>query len=416
MVVRPLEAVARLAAPFLQQQPIISRESNQRGQVQLDDAIAFRMPVSLRERARASPFAPVGAAASNVPGGEDVKDVGALRSIYGNSPPRRSTSPGSRSLSRSRGAVMNKDGNGWQKLGAVKLALTPPELNRQGSRRRASCSPRSRRAGDTSFRECSPTARPRGDAGGHISRRLSISTSPCRNNGRVSGIISAVIGDRDESNGVRSRSHIAHLLNSPRRTAASDAPDTSERASAAGGDLGCTLSRIRRESNSPCRPVVEGSRLDLRALDSVKTGKADRPKAYECTDGSFVILGRERMVSVRPEEGYVGEIGWDGGTGGRARYARNSGVVTWVVRYGEVESCCVNVSAGKGAQRYVGDVVVEVTTRCALQLFVGWMCKNVPSASRCGSTDKDIKVYFPSYWRDWKGAVQFAPYYSKYRM
>ncbi|CAM9497960.1 unnamed protein product, partial [Ectocarpus sp. 12 AP-2014] len=108
--------------------------------------------------------------------------------------------------------------------------------------------------------------------------------------------------------------------------------------------------------------VTEGSRIDLRGLDRAKGG--NNPRAYRCKDGSIVVLGRERMLSVLPEgsSGAESGSGVDGGNGGGGG-AGSSGLVTWVLRYTELESCSINVSAGKESEHAVGDVVVEVTTR-----------------------------------------------------
>ena len=40
-----------------------------------------------------------------------------------------------------------------------------------------------------------------------------------------------------------------------------------------------------------------------------------------------------------------------------------SGTVNWTLEYGELESCCLKVSAGEESDRSVVDVVVEVTAR-----------------------------------------------------
>ncbi|CAM9158805.1 unnamed protein product, partial [Ectocarpus sp. 13 AM-2016] len=108
--------------------------------------------------------------------------------------------------------------------------------------------------------------------------------------------------------------------------------------------------------------VTEGSRIDLRGLDRAKGG--NNPRAYRCKDGSIVVLGRERMLSVLPDgsSGAESDSGIDGGKGGGGG-AGSSGLVTWVLRYTELESCSINVSAGKESEHAVGDVVVEVTTR-----------------------------------------------------
>lgn len=360
-----------MAAPFLSQ-PIASRDNVQRGQVQLDDALAFRMPGSLlggRPRG----------AGDSVPGGGNrggvAADPGAFQFINSASPTPISSATASRSHVRG-GAVMNKNGNGWQKLGAVKLASTPPG-SRQERCRRISCSPRRTRGGDSSSRDCSPSSlSPLSGAGGsrrgRRGQRGSIHVSPCRYK-------------KGDSNDDGDRATTSAVSTSPKRQSMSalkileGAATTVVAAAPANGDgvgrssnTNTSTSRNREESISTCpKVVVEGSRIDLRALDRAKVGTSDRPRAYQCADGSIVVLGRERMLSVQPEAGESPGAGkgwgsaewkWGGLAGEQSPPGRSSGVVTWVLRYAQLESCCVNVSAGH-MERSVGDVVVEVTAR-----------------------------------------------------
>lgn len=334
-----------MAAPFWSQQhPAIvsSRENTKRGQDLLDNALAFRMPGAFVGRPRSSPLCPAGgapAAAAVATGGEveaaaggeaeaESSNGGALRAISTNSPPR-TNSP----LSRS---GVSKRGRGAQRgrLGAVKLAATPPRDEEQRQQRllsRSSSPTRGGRGRDpdpAAEGSPSPPAAPRG-AGG-ILRRMSFSASPPRR-----GLVKALarVLPFGGGGGGGSRRETAGGEPSPCAT-----PTATESRAAAGV--------------APRRMIVEGSRIDLRNLDRAKGG--GKPRAYSCRDGSVVVIGRERMLSVLPDERATAS--GDGGGGG-------GGVVTWVLRYRAMESCCINVSAAKESERSVGDVVVEVTTR-----------------------------------------------------
>ncbi|CAN0082150.1 unnamed protein product, partial [Discosporangium mesarthrocarpum] len=118
------------------------------------------------------------------------------------------------------------------------------------------------------------------------------------------------------------------------------------------------------------RLVGEGSRIDLRQLER-STG-ASGPQIFQCRGGEVVILGKQRMLCVRPEVAAAGpgvaptalEQGPRGKRGeGKWREEGRFGMVTWEVKFPLVESFCVNVSSGAGPDQQVGDVLVDITAR-----------------------------------------------------
>lgn len=382
-----------MAAPFLSQHQQASdsypsAENGRRGREPLHNAHTLRMPEAFAGRmARskslqrpASGGTREGGTINNAPAtGKVVSpspdkrgDATALRTIDGNSPPRSAggsngSKPRSRSASpsspRSRPvqALSNRrKGQQRGRLGAVKLAASPPSRNHVEPRGRLSCSP-----------------------------------TPVSNSGKKNGNAKAVVSPGDSlvpplppGPSVQGRMHSRRQSMSaspPRRRLLADAiakvlpfggSGTPLRAWAEGAceptgnpgkDLDVTPSRRRGGA------VVEGSRVDLRELDRAKGG-GGKPRAYRCQDGSVIVLGRSRMLSVRPD----GIGGADAGAvaettkttasevgGSEAAGRPRDGVVTWVMGYGELESCCINVSAGKNSERSVGDVVVEITSRYA---------------------------------------------------
>lgn len=334
VVVRPLEAVARMAAPFLSQpqQVITSRENTRRGHELLDNALAFRMPGAFPGRSHDS--CPTAAADDVSSGGTGAGD-GALRAINGNSPPPppRVHPP----AAGSSGASTSKRGRAVGRLGAVKLALTPPRGGERQPRPSSTSPPPTRERGGSCIESCASP--PEGAA---MSRRVSVSSSPARRRG-LAGAFASVL---------------------PFGGGGGD-----------GGGDGRSDSQVERPP-SPCgtplatphRAVVEGSYIDLRKLDRAK-GR-NQPRAYRCRDGSFVVLGSERMLSVRPGEkeaargaGAPPAPGSGAAAAAAAAGQARGGIVTWVLRYGELDSCCINVSAAKESERSVGDVVVEVVSR-----------------------------------------------------
>lgn len=361
MVVRPWEAVTRIAAPFLSPNPHHiqpSRENTKRGHDLLDNALAFRMPGSFAGRPR--PSSPPGRqrhSGDTDSGGSVGKGGGigqALRAIDGNSPPR-SISPSSPARRRGRGGSGggNKRGRAAQRgrLGAVKLEATPPK-SKSGCDSGRDLPPSMIALEEPVARVAGPSAdsvslsshaslqegaeAPPCVVGSGFIRRMSLSTSPPRRG--LAGAFARVFpfgggaGDprvEEKDQGLPCRA-VVH----PRQVAAEAA------AVAAEGPAGTAP---RRRSAA----VTEGSRIDLRGLERARGG--NQPRAFRCRDSSVVVLGRERMLSVLPDDK-------DGSSS-------SSGVVTWVLRYTELESCCINVSAGKDVESSVGDVVVEVTTR-----------------------------------------------------
>lgn len=357
VVVRPWEAVTRMAAPFLPTNPPHiqpSRENTKRGQELLDNALAFRMPGAFGS---ARPRQP-GVADDRVGAGNG--GGGALRTIDGNSPPR-STPPSSPSRGRSsraavaggggdaRAAGVRKRGRGAQRgrLGAVKLEATPPKDGGSGSSRSGCELPSAvvETAAVTTapLRSCSPPASPSQGCGvgGGLLRRLSLSKSPPRRTLYFKNVLPFGGGG---GGGETGSTHRCRAVAKPAAAAG------------VGGERAGTGAGPRR----PPAVVTEGSRIDLRGLDRAKGG--NNPRAYRCKDGSIVVLGRERMLSVLPYGSSGAESG-SGVSGGGDGGAGSSGVVTWVLRYTELESCSINVSAGKESEHAVGDVVVEVTTR-----------------------------------------------------
>ncbi|CBN80077.1 Formin-like 3 [Ectocarpus siliculosus] len=367
VVVRPWEAVTRMAAPFLPTNPPHiqpSRENTRRGHELLDNALAFRMPGAFGS---ARPRQP-GVADDRVGAGNG--GGGALRTIDGNSPPR-STPPSSPSRGRSsraavaggggggdaRAAGVRKRGRGAQRgrLGAVKLDATPPKDGGSGGSRSGcelpSAAVEPAAATTAPLRSCSPSASPLQECGmgGGLLRRLSLSKSPPRRGLSFKNVLPFGGGGGGGGGGGETGSS-THRCRAVAKPAA---------AAGVGGERAGTGAAPRR----PAAVVTEGSRIDLRGLDRAKGG--NNPRAYRCKDGSIVVLGRERMLSVLPDgssSGAESGSGIDGGNGGGGG-AGSSGLVTWVLRYTELESCSINVSAGKESEHAVGDVVVEVTTR-----------------------------------------------------
>lgn len=373
VVVRPFEAVARMAAPFL---PITPRGDVHRRQVQLDEALSFRA-------VRGNPSSPARASISTVVGGAphggDVGDLDSLRSIDGKSPSRKSSAISSTGRSCG-GAVMNKSGNGYQRLGAVKLEMTPPGGDQVHNRRQLSCSPQRTRGGDTSDKDCSPSSpvgggrRGRSGSHGGRDRRISLSRSPCRNSKNYRGAVNS----RGDSPCRPQRQSLSPLKIADVAAASTDAALATAMTDIRSVQVDGGGGRSRKESSSARQAVVKGSRIDLRALDRSKGKPGDKPRGYHCADGSIVVLGRERMLRVQPEAVFSSEDHVSGGSGDggkdsesgerRERAAQQIfspgrwGIVTWVLRFEQVESCCVNVSAANG-ERAVGAVVVEVTAR-----------------------------------------------------
>lgn len=325
-----------MAAPFLSPNPQHiqpSRENTRRDHELLDNALSFRMPGAFAGHPRhgGNETAVKNKAAAGGGG------KGALQAIDGNSPPR--STPASPPRGRGRTAVGAKGGRGAQRgrLGAVKLEVTPPKsegdcdgggLPSSGGRGRSQTpSPQGGEAGGCG-----------GRGGGNFLRRMSSSMSPPRRGlaGAFARVLPFGTGENDYDA-------------SPCRAVANPnpAPEVEAGTAAATATAGAGGTAPRRRGG-----VTEGSTIDLRGLDRAKGG--NQPRAYHCKDRSVVVLGRERMLSVLPDDSDGG-----GGAGG----ASGSGVVTWVLRYTELESCCINVSAGKESECSVGDVVVEVTTR-----------------------------------------------------
>lgn len=350
VVVRPLEAVARMAAPFFPQPPAVpTMENAQRGHAQLDNALAFRMPGSFIGRPRNPPHATL--AAGGAGGTPDVGN-GALRSINGNSPPQRAggssslSKPGSAGVvgalaSNSRDANATNRGRPAHRLGAVKLPESPPEKEEQ-RRQFASCSPSSPGGRDGRNVAAGGESFPRSPG---VLRRVSLTLSPPRR-----ALASAL-------------ANAANVLPFAATSAVNGKVERKQRCrreslvgKSSQGVAAAAVATTAGAEQAPRRAVVEGSRIDLRGLDRAKGG--NRPRAYRCRDGSVVVLGRERMLSVRPDV-LPGAAEPAVAVDGQARV----GVVTWVLKYGELESCCINVSAGKESERSVGDVVVEITTR-----------------------------------------------------
>ncbi|CAM9424601.1 unnamed protein product [Ectocarpus sp. 4 AP-2014] len=353
-----------MAAPFLPTNPPPiqpSRENTRRGHELLDNALAFRMPGAFGS---ARPRQP-GVADDRVGAGNG--GGGALRTIDGNSPPR-STPPSSPSRGRSsraavaggggdaRAAGVRKRGRGAQRgrLGAVKLDATPPTNSGSGSSRSGcefpSAAVEPAAATTAPLRSSSPPASPSQECGvgGRLLRRLSLSKSPPRRGLSFKSVLPFGGGGGGE---MGSSTHRCRAVAKPAAAAG------------VGGERAGTGAGPRR----PAAVVTKGSRIDLRGLDRAKGG--NNPRAYRCKDGSIVVLGRERMLSVLPDGSSGAESGSDGGGGGGGDGggggggAGSSGLVTWVLRYTELESCSINVSAGKESEHAVGDVVVEVTTR-----------------------------------------------------
>lgn len=382
-----------MAAPFLAPNPHHiqpSRENTRRGHDLLDNALAFRMPGAFAGRPRRSspprrrPGDTDNGAAGNGDGNGRGGGGGALRTIDGNSPPR-SISPSSPS-SRGRGRASGGGGSGGNKrgraaqrggrLGAVKLEVTPPKESRSGcdSGLNGSDLPPSIIAVEPSAaaavavrRACSVTPSPpaspqqEGSAGCGVGsgflRRMSLSASPPPRRG-LAGAFARVLPFDGGGGGAGGTGGEDRDQCSPCRAVA----NPRQAAAVAAGPAGTTAPRRRSAA------VTEGSRIDLRGLDRAKGG--NQPRAYRCRDSSVVVLGRERMLSVLPDD--------RDSTSGTSS---SCGVVTWVLRYTELESCCINVSAGKELERSVGDVVVEVTTRRGRRvhfrafLFIPFFCR-----------------------------------------
>ena len=334
-----------MAAPFLSPNPQHiqpSRENTKRGHELLDNALSFRMPGAFAGRPRHGSNED----AAHDGGGGGGK--GALQVIDGNSPPR--STPASPPRGRGRRATGAKRGRGAQRgrLGAVKLEVTPPKSRSDcdgggggGDGGLPSSGGRGMSQPPSPAAPPSPQGRGAGGCGGgNFLRRMSSSMSPPRRG--LAGAFARVLpfGAGDKECGASPCRAIANP--NPAPVAAGTA------AAGAGAGAGAVGTAPRRRGG-----VTEGSRIDLRGLDRAKGG--NQPRAYHCKDRSVVVLGRERMLSVLPDDGGGGGGGGDGGGG--------SGVVTWVLRYTELESCCINVSAGKESECSVGDVIVEVTTR-----------------------------------------------------
>lgn len=349
-----------MAAPFLSPDPNHiqpSRENTRRGHELLDNALSFRMPGAFAGRPR---FGDNGNAAHN--GGAGVgAGKGALQAIDGNSPPRSTPASPPRGRGRSAAGAGAKRGRGARRgrLGAVKLEITPPKSRSDydsggdGSLPSSSAATSGGRGRSQAPSPATPPS-PHGEeagcggdsGGGNFLRRMSSSMSPPRRG--LAGAFARVLPF-----GAAEKEHGA----SPRRAVANPNPPPVAAAAAAAAGAAATAPRRRGG-------VTEGSRIDLRGLDRAKGG--NQPRAYHCKDRSVVVLGRERMLSVLPDNGDsgLGDSGLGGGGGGGAGGGAGSGVVTWVLRYTELESCCINVSAGKESECSVGDVIVEVTTRC----------------------------------------------------
>lgn len=378
-----------MAAPFFPQPPALSStENTKRGHAQLDNALAFRIPESFVGRPQNNP--PHATPSSGAGSGGDIAGVppdvgnGALRSINGNSPPKRGgggSSPSKSSAatkssaasaaagaapasSISCGPSATNRGRQAHRLGAVKLPVSPPEKKEEdkGRRRRlSSCSPPSSPFGRDGRNVTSGGSGGGGGEGGEsrsrssgVLRRVSLTLSPSRR-----ALASALANAANVLPfGVSSATNNGRTPPKQRCRRESRVGESSQRVSAAGPGPGPGAGAAGAAAGeAPRRAVIEGSRIDLRGLERAKGG--DRPRAYRCRDGSVVVLGRERMLSVRPDVLPGAAVPAVEVPGGQARV----GVVTWVLKYGELESCCINVSAGKGSGRSVGDVVVDITTR-----------------------------------------------------
>lgn len=362
VVVRPFEAVARLAAPYLPQSS--NRENTNRAQEQLQNALRFRLPSSFgkpsREFINAGESIPISnvvlssATAGNSPSGGkssvlNVAEPEALRSINDNSPTYSSPLVGRSSPS---GVTSKRRGRGGKTLGAVKLELSPPEA--QERRRRVSCSPLPGRAESAS--DASAVTSP------YERRRASVSVSPPRR-------LSSDTREKFKANGAASSSKNEGSVNCTDRNECKDKTGVSEKVNTPRGSSAKPTSALPKNrgcsSCSPARPTVAvGSTINLRGLE--RSRGADLPRIYHCKDASIVVLGTQRIVGIRPtSSATTAERNlWDAGDSSMESFGgERKGVVTWVLWYKDLESCCVNVSAKKELNRSVGDVVVEITTR-----------------------------------------------------
>lgn len=322
VVVRPLEAVARMAAPLWPQlpdaAPTPSRENIKRAHDLLDDALAFRMPNAFTGRPR-NPPRPSDPPCLHPPPlvevteGDKAKRDGTLRALNDH-PPARADLSSSHPRNNKRGKRAKP-----AKLGAVKLAMSPPQ-SREGAS--SSCgSPSSEGRIETiSFGSRSSSqkmeVRPPKEAG------LPTSPSTVSRQGEV-------------------------LVASP----------TS--ALSFGEERGVTPTDVSKVGGKGIpQERLESACVDGLGIHDGGKGLEDHeqgPRAYRCSDGSLIVLEEKRVVSVRPEEPLAAAV--------ETFYQGHGGEVTWVLQYGELESCCINVLAGKDSKHSVGDVVVEVMTR-----------------------------------------------------
>lgn len=317
IVVRPLEAVARMAAPLWPQLPDVaptpSRENIKRAHDLLDDALAFRMPNAFMGRSRNPPLPPDPPCLHLPPlveavEGDKAKRDGARRALNVDPPARTDLS-----LSHPRN---NKRGKRLKpaKLGAVKLAMSPPQ-----SRERASSS-----CGSPSSDGCIETV----------------------------SIFSRSTSQKMEVRPQKEAGLPTSLSIVPRQGEVLAAAPAS--ALSFGEEI--KVSKVGEEG-TPRERLESACVDDLGTRDEGK-GLQDHeqePRAYRCLDGTLIVLEEKRVVSVRPEGSLAAAVGtFEQGHGGEA---------TWELEYGELESCCINVSVGRDSKHSVGDVVVEVITR-----------------------------------------------------
>ncbi|CAM9346088.1 unnamed protein product, partial [Choristocarpus tenellus] len=263
VVVRPLEALASVTKPLFKQTPLL-KENAERSQVQLENALSFRMPHNSSQCVRGT-----------VSGGEAA---GVLNCVSRNS----ASIEGRRSKNKT--------------LGAVKLPLSPAKATNPTP--------------NLGFQ--SPEPRPR-------QHRRVVSEAWA----------STQTGEQLNEDVIKLNSSIGISAREGRR-----------------GDARYM--------------VGEGSRINLNQLD--RSNKTSGPQHYRCKDGGVVILGKQRMVRVWPDQNSPdGSI--TPSSEPEERRGRRYGTVTWEMHFGEVESCCVSVSAGEESKCQVGDVLVEVISR-----------------------------------------------------
>lgn len=311
-----------MAAPLWPQLPDAapppSRENIKRAHDLLDDALAFRMPNAFMGRPRnpprpPDPPCPPPPPLVDVAEGDKAKRDGALRALNDNPLARADLSS-----SHSRNNKRRKRAKP-AKLGAVKLAMSPPQSKERDS---SSCRSPSSGGRNETVSFCSRSSSQKMEVRPKKEAALPTSPSTVPRQGEVLVTAPASALSFDEEKGTT-------------RT------ETSE----VGGE-GTPRGRLE-----PACVDGLGKRDDGEGLQDYE----QEPRAYRCWDGSLIVLEEKRLISVRPEGTMAAEVEtFEQGRGGE---------VTWELGYGELESCCINVSAGKDSKRSVGDVVVEVITR-----------------------------------------------------